>query len=276
MRPESLQVPRSISGLISAWWCDCRRKKTNSWETLQSKVCNKCIKTWTKKSCFGKCCCGFCFTSLRCFKLCFRFTVHVAFFKYFLSSLFIFWNYYLCWCYDLCLKRAESRVFNVRLLKLGKRCQQHWMPWLTWKGWGFCVPAWGCCCPSGPALVAWQAGSQVAESQSAHCSSDLQAVRKNIQNTHRAGTRWWQPFCRGETKEETSLTLISGRLRISGKTVIWFECAMRVCSLLQLDTVEGIVFSLFPLKFSSSSSSSLLSLLETEAIHIKIQPEHMK
>lgn len=44
---------------------------------------------------------------------------------------------------------------------------------------------------------------------------------------------------------------------------MWFECAMRVCSLLQLDTVEGIVFRLLPLKFSSSSSSSLLSLLKT-------------
>lgn len=38
---------------------------------------------------------------------------------------------------------------------------------------------------------------------------------------------------------------------------------MRVCSLLQLDTVEGIVLSLLPLRLSSSSSSSLLSLLKT-------------
>lgn len=37
---------------------------------------------------------------------------------------------------------------------------------------------------------------------------------------------------------------------------------MSVCSLLQLDTVDGIVFSLLPLRFSSSSCSSLLSLLE--------------
>lgn len=37
---------------------------------------------------------------------------------------------------------------------------------------------------------------------------------------------------------------------------------MSVWSLLQLDTVEGMVFSLFPLRFSSSSCSSLLSLLE--------------
>lgn len=36
---------------------------------------------------------------------------------------------------------------------------------------------------------------------------------------------------------------------------------MSVCSLLQLDTVEGMVFSLLPLRFSSSSCSSLLSLL---------------
>lgn len=38
---------------------------------------------------------------------------------------------------------------------------------------------------------------------------------------------------------------------------------MSVCSLLQLDTVDGIVFNLLPLRFSSSSSSSLLSLLQT-------------
>lgn len=61
---------------------------------------------------------------------------------------------------------------------------------------------------------------------------------------------------------KTCLTLISGRLRISGKTVMWLECAMSVCSLLQLDTVDGIVFSLLPLRFSSSSCSSLLSLLK--------------
>lgn len=61
---------------------------------------------------------------------------------------------------------------------------------------------------------------------------------------------------------EVYLTLISGRLRISGKTVMWLECAMSVCSLLQLDTVDGIVFSLLPLRFSSSSCSSLLNLLK--------------
>lgn len=48
---------------------------------------------------------------------------------------------------------------------------------------------------------------------------------------------------------------------------------MSVCSLLQLDTVDGIVFSLLPLKFSSSSSSSLLSLLETSIWNIKTQKE---
>lgn len=58
------------------------------------------------------------------------------------------------------------------------------------------------------------------------------------------------------------LTLISGRLRISGKTVMRLECAMSVWSLLQLDTVEGMALSLFPLRFSSSSCSSLLSLLQ--------------
>lgn len=75
-------------------------------------------------------------------------------------------------------------------------------------------------------------------------------------------------------RQNTSLTLISGRFRISGKTVMWLECAMRVCSLLQLDTVEGIVFSLLPLRFSSSSSSSLLNLLKTETWWWRTPVEH--
>lgn len=66
-----------------------------------------------------------------------------------------------------------------------------------------------------------------------------------------------------ETTAKVYLTFISGKLRISGKTVTWLECAISVCSLLQLDTVDGIVFSLLPLRFNSSSCSSLLSLLRT-------------
>lgn len=70
-------------------------------------------------------------------------------------------------------------------------------------------------------------------------------------------------FCTVMEDMWLTLTFISGRLRTSGKTLMWLECEMRVWSLLQLDTVEGTVFSLFPLTFSSSSSSSLLSLLTT-------------
>lgn len=73
-----------------------------------------------------------------------------------------------------------------------------------------------------------------------------------------------------------SVTLISGRLRISGKTLIWLECAIRVCSLLQLDTVEGIVFSLLPLRLSSSNNSSLLSLLNCTDYRHKWRKRHSK
>lgn len=134
--------------------------------------------------------------------------------------------------------------------------------WLTWRGWGFCVPASGCCCLSGRAPVAWQAASRAAGSQSAHYSLDPQAT--NVQNTHERTQAKHNHALSGQAnKSRTSLTLISGRLRISGKTVMWLECAMRVCSLLQLDTVEGMVFSLLPLRLSSSSCSSLLNLLKT-------------
>lgn len=57
---------------------------------------------------------------------------------------------------------------------------QYWVLRLTWRDWGFCVPASGCCCLSGPALVKWQAGNRAAGSQWAHCSLDRQA--KEMQN----------------------------------------------------------------------------------------------
>ena len=57
------------------------------------------------------------------------------------------------------------------------------------------------------------------------------------------------------------LTLISGRLRISGKVLRRLLWATSVCSLGQRATVEGMLLRRFPLRFSSSSCSSLLSLL---------------
>lgn len=46
------------------------------------------------------------------------------------------------------------------------------------------------------------------------------------------------------------------------------ECAIRVCSLLQLDTVEGMAFNLLPLRFSSSRCSNLLSLLKMKYVKL--------
>lgn len=57
-------------------------------------------------------------------------------------------------------------------------------------------------------------------------------------------------------------TWIRGKCRISGKMLISLECAISVWSSLQFATVVGIVFSLLPLRFSSSKCSSLLSLLK--------------
>lgn len=59
-------------------------------------------------------------------------------------------------------------------------------------------------------------------------------------------------------------TWIRGNCRISGKMLISLECAISVWSSLQFATVVGIVFSLLPLRFSSSKCSSLLSLLKGE------------
>lgn len=57
-------------------------------------------------------------------------------------------------------------------------------------------------------------------------------------------------------------TWIRGKCRISGKMLISLECAISVWSSLQFAIVVGIVFSLLPLRFSSSKCSSLLSLLK--------------
>lgn len=57
-------------------------------------------------------------------------------------------------------------------------------------------------------------------------------------------------------------TWIWGSCRISGKMLMLLECATRVCSLLQFAMVVGMVLSLLPLRFSSSSCSNLFSLLK--------------
>lgn len=84
---------------------------------------------------------------------------------------------------------------------------------------------------------------------------------------------WYLPLCLFHMS-----TWIWGKCRISGKMLISFECAISVWSSLQFATVVGIVFSLLPLRLSSSKCSSLLSLLKgkqksTASYGQKLAPE---
>lgn len=110
----------------------------------------------------------------------------------------------------------------------------------------------------------WRVAGSESGSWISVSSLQLRSTSYKCRNDTAAVMDWPEAYTRWAKRAKASLTLISGRFRISGNTVMWLECAMRVWSLLQLDTVEGTVFSLLPLRFTSSSSSSLLNLLKTK------------
>ena len=160
-----------------------------------------------------------------------------------------------------------SYSHNVRSRqKLLENKQQH-----TWAARESCGPGWDEGFRSGRAPEVSGADSPEEWSQSARCSSgprtdDIGAdanthkcahtvkARRLIHNAVHIDTRRMRCYY--------CLTFISISCMTSGKTSMELEWAMSVCIRRQFMMVVGTVFSMFPLRSTSSSSSSLAILLK--------------
>lgn len=183
----------------------------------------------------------------------------------------------VCLLYEKKNTKAILRILlmafklNYKPTRTSKKKKPPGKRWPTWAAPASCGPGWVEGFLSGRAPAALEADSRAAWSHSARCSSGPHTGNKSRRPLHnrlrgslstaaRRDARGPR-HCRQCRHRYRCLTFISISCMTSGKTSMELEWAMRVCIRRQFMMVVGTVFSMFPLRSTSSSSSSLAILL---------------